>query len=541
MLTIKKLSQSQASTYYSKDNYYTQEIGEFHGKLKDELDLDDLTHQDYIELLNGRNKGEFLTASKTKDSVPAFDLTFSASKSLSVLYEIAMKEDHKLAVKLSKIHDKAVNKALDYIEKNHIQTRIQKNKKKRVEKTGNIIAAKFQHDTSRALDPQLHTHCVLFNFTRADGKYRTLDMSNLLKKNSKIVKNLGSYYRHHLKQELIKAGIEIRITNAKENFFEIKNVKDDIIKAFSKRREIIEKEVKKLKKKYPNMTYTDLYQTATLNTRVAKKDVNRDEVRDINFKLAKKFVDPKQLLQDIFQSSSFKKEKSQEIDKKALTKIINKTTKEIKNPYHRTTDNIAMLTLNKLQNINTDIDTVINIVHEIKRKEQIKKEVKDELKELITMHDVVKHQLKASSIKTKEFTQTIVNIDKDKLEERIENARSKQFKTSDADKAYQRHFTKYRTGAASTAEIAAKLKQQYRTLDRVDVTSRAREWRGERRDELKRDEFNSVRDARANTQFISITREELRKDSKNIKEFFKNQVNVAQKEQQNVNIDRKGK
>lgn len=34
MLTVRKLGMAQAGTYYSRDNYYTQQQGEFFGKLK---------------------------------------------------------------------------------------------------------------------------------------------------------------------------------------------------------------------------------------------------------------------------------------------------------------------------------------------------------------------------------------------------------------------------------------------------------------------------------------------------------------------------
>ena len=38
--------------------------------------------------------------------------------------------------------------------------------------TGNIVAALFEHETSRALDPHLHTHCIVFNATH-DATQRT--------------------------------------------------------------------------------------------------------------------------------------------------------------------------------------------------------------------------------------------------------------------------------------------------------------------------------------------------------------------------------
>ncbi len=44
------------------------------------------------------------------------------------------------------------------------------------ETTGKLVYAEFTHDTSRALDPQLHTHNVVCNVTKtADGKYKALE------------------------------------------------------------------------------------------------------------------------------------------------------------------------------------------------------------------------------------------------------------------------------------------------------------------------------------------------------------------------------
>ena len=43
--------------------------------------------------------------------------------------------------------------------------------------TQNMICARFTHDSSRALDPHLHTHCILFNATHeaGDGVWKALE------------------------------------------------------------------------------------------------------------------------------------------------------------------------------------------------------------------------------------------------------------------------------------------------------------------------------------------------------------------------------
>ena len=70
-------------------------------------------------------------------------------------------------------------------EENYIQTRLQKDNNRQAVTTGNMAAALFQHDTSRELDPQLHTHSFLLNFTqRKDGKFRALHNEKLFENKS---------------------------------------------------------------------------------------------------------------------------------------------------------------------------------------------------------------------------------------------------------------------------------------------------------------------------------------------------------------------
>ena len=52
--------------------------------------------------------------------------------------------------------------------------------KERVVATGNLVAALFEHDTSRAQDPQAHLHAVIANVTQGpDGKWRALHNEKL--------------------------------------------------------------------------------------------------------------------------------------------------------------------------------------------------------------------------------------------------------------------------------------------------------------------------------------------------------------------------
>jgi conjugative relaxase-like TrwC/TraI family protein len=67
-------------------------------------------------------------------------------------------------------HDRAVRKALTYTEEHFSEARITCQGVTETVKTKNLVIAAFEHNTSRELDPQLHTHAVVMNMTmRKDG------------------------------------------------------------------------------------------------------------------------------------------------------------------------------------------------------------------------------------------------------------------------------------------------------------------------------------------------------------------------------------
>ena len=99
-----------------------------------------------------------------------------------------------------------------------------------------IVAATFRHDTSRNLDPQLHTHAVLANMVRdAGGRWRSMANEKLYA--SKML--LGALYRSELAASLRRLGYGIEKTHA-DGRFEIAGVSREAIDAFSTRRAEIE-------------------------------------------------------------------------------------------------------------------------------------------------------------------------------------------------------------------------------------------------------------------------------------------------------------
>ncbi len=268
MLSLSNLKSTvQASQYFEQDDYYIREKGHWFGKGARELGLKgEVTKEVFEAVLNGRDPETGQMLVKADDSRrPGTDLTFSASKSVSVM---AIADP-----RVIEAHRKAVEEALVFIERNYAATRLGAGGTEKV-KTGNLVVARFDHVTSRELDPQLHTHCVAANLTQGpDGKWRTLD-------NTKIFENrnfLGQVYRNQLALNLQQLGYTVEWT--KNGLFEIKGVDEKILKEFSQRREQVEAMAEKLRKKpeLAKLPKGKLYELATLESRKAKpKELDRE-------------------------------------------------------------------------------------------------------------------------------------------------------------------------------------------------------------------------------------------------------------------------
>ena len=138
--------------------------------------------------------GERLTrnAGSEKRS-PGLDMTFSADKSVSTLWALA---DPELRSQIERAHNDAVRAALaETVLRYCAWTRLQERDGTRVV-AADIMGAMFQHGTSRENDPQLHTHCTIFNAARThrDGKYRALHQHPVYA----WMKAAGAVYRNAL-------------------------------------------------------------------------------------------------------------------------------------------------------------------------------------------------------------------------------------------------------------------------------------------------------------------------------------------------------
>ena len=201
-----------------------------------------------------------------------YDFTISPPKSVSVAALVGADE------RILDAHAQAVRSAMREFEA-FATTRVRIGKADGDRSTGNFVAATFTHDTSRALDPHLHTHCIIFNatFDAAENRWKALQNYELLRAR-KFAENV---YYHELARKLRGFGYEIR--NSARGDFQIEGISDEICERFSKRHTQIDEAIKKLLTEKPECVGGDLMDmrelAATAERARKQKELSHEEQR----------------------------------------------------------------------------------------------------------------------------------------------------------------------------------------------------------------------------------------------------------------------
>jgi conjugative relaxase-like TrwC/TraI family protein len=194
----------------------------------------------FMALMRGRHPvdGSVLREIGARSKVSGFDLTWSAPKSVSVLFAI---DDEDTVRHLLAAHEHAVDEALAYVEREACWTRRGRDGIERVRGEG-FIAASYRHRMSRAGDPQLHTHVVVANMTCADGRHTALDARWLYAHKSAG----GAVYRAVLRAEVSRRLPWVAWRVAGRGLFEVDGVPERVLRHFSQRRIEIEERAAEL-------------------------------------------------------------------------------------------------------------------------------------------------------------------------------------------------------------------------------------------------------------------------------------------------------
>ncbi|MBH3259133.1 conjugative transfer relaxase/helicase TraI [Serratia marcescens] len=233
----------KAGDYYThQDNYYV--LGSMDerwvGQGAEALGLTGKVDvKDFVAVLEGKlPDGSDLTRMVGGENKhrPGYDLTFSAPKSVSIM---AMLGGDK---RLIAAHNHAVEVAVREVEK-LASTRSMTEGVSETKLTGNLVVALFNHDTSRDLDPQMHTHAVVANVTQHDGKWQTLSSDTVGKTGfiESVYANqvaFGQIYRHVLRQDTEAMGYQTENVGP-HGMWEFKGM-ENVIDVFSKRNHAID-------------------------------------------------------------------------------------------------------------------------------------------------------------------------------------------------------------------------------------------------------------------------------------------------------------
>jgi conjugative relaxase-like TrwC/TraI family protein len=248
VLTIRAMTggAGYAQRHLEHSDYYDEHHrvqGEWQGRGAELLGLrGNVTREQFEVVREGLHphNGEFLRPRHSADRANAdgsdqskarslYDLTFSAPKSISIQAMVGGD------VRLIAAHDRAVREALVEAE-DHAASRVRMNGANENRTTGNWIVAAYRHDTSRELDPQLHTHAVAANLTYdgVEGRWKALQASGLYERRA----YLTEVYRNALAHEVRGLGYEIeprRDSRGRDLGFEIHGVSNELLERYSQR------------------------------------------------------------------------------------------------------------------------------------------------------------------------------------------------------------------------------------------------------------------------------------------------------------------
>ena len=248
MLTIRAMSDGKGYSmrHLQHSDYYAEGervVGKWMGRGAAMLGLHGAVQdRDFEALRQGLDPrtGEFIRQRQGSDRVGKdgatqsqarhlYDFTFSAPKSVSLMAVLVGD------TRLRDAHTEAVSVALAELE-DHACSRVRQCGANADRRTGNLAVAVYEHDSSRELDPQLHTHAVAANLTYdgVEAKWKALQASGIYERRG----YLTEVYRNALAAQVLRLGYEIhsrRDHRGRDNGFEIRGVSEELLTRFSQR------------------------------------------------------------------------------------------------------------------------------------------------------------------------------------------------------------------------------------------------------------------------------------------------------------------
>ena len=235
-------------------NYYLKEIAAvnqtaWHGKIAEKEGIlgQSISDTKLESVLMGKLDNQQVKGADTENRRNGHDLTFSLPKAASIL-ALVYGDD-----RILDIHNAAVKNVLNEIEKDTAQYRTvdPKTRETTYHNSGNLLFGIVPHKTSRADEPQVHSHVLTANMTYdQDGELKNL--ASCKKQNEfehhgtmeRIYKNQKYYtsiYHSDIAKGFEKSGFQIESKG--KGLIDIAGIPDDVIAANSTRSEQIKEHI----------------------------------------------------------------------------------------------------------------------------------------------------------------------------------------------------------------------------------------------------------------------------------------------------------
>jgi conjugative relaxase-like TrwC/TraI family protein len=248
MLRIREIADA-AKGYYQQSDYYLEVPGDWLGKGSERLGLKGRARQeDFEAVCDNINPatGASLTAKTLDNRRVGWDFNFNSPKSVGIAREMIGAVDAEEGQRIEDAHREAVAYAMSHVE-DDMQCRVRDGGKDENRQTGNMIAMRVTHRTTRpneddkTPDMELHDHVVVANATFDDeaGKVKAAQIGQIWHDASYY----EAIYHNRMAANLQALGYGIR---RKGKGFEIEGISDALIELFSRRKAHIEKRAEEL-------------------------------------------------------------------------------------------------------------------------------------------------------------------------------------------------------------------------------------------------------------------------------------------------------
>jgi conjugative relaxase-like TrwC/TraI family protein len=246
MLRITPSTSAQGAKKYFTESLTRDDTSYYHegqelagtwgGKGAEMLGLSgEVAQKDFFALCDNKHPetGERLTPRNKEDRRVAFDFTWSAPKSVSVLYELSGDE------RILNAFRESVSETMQDIE-GEMKTRVRKSGNDNDRETGNMVFAEFTHFTARPVEgvvsPHLHTHVYALNLTKdsVEDRWKAGQFGDLKRDATYFEAAFDARLAHKLN------ALGYATEKNPDYSFEIAGVPDSLIDKFSQRRNQIE-------------------------------------------------------------------------------------------------------------------------------------------------------------------------------------------------------------------------------------------------------------------------------------------------------------